>query len=327
MGHNVIMENVWIIGQVTLTQMRAVDWNVLECKTCGNTQYHKGWRSTECRSIILSETVPDTIRLWRSRRDFWTQELTVRVLDWLRITMRSDRDMSSLCNKDHHSNLEWSDIRRMTRSYEVSASSLQRSWCNRGAKSSETCVNNISVRVGRINGHTVGNMQLRCCTDGCIRSCTDRNSWHAGDCHSFSTPTDARHDSSYRHNDWKSFQAHKDMNVSSRERARKKQIDLRTIRYAIHVWTPGGNHEDFHSVESQVDSARLRRISKWWDLLRSHVNEGVRMELSRRLVMREKSTKRSWETTHKLWWQRWSTRRRATLRLVIWRTEIKPSSG
>ena len=36
----------------------------------------------------------------------WIQGLTMRVLDWLRTTMRSDRDMWSLWNKSLHLDLE-----------------------------------------------------------------------------------------------------------------------------------------------------------------------------------------------------------------------------
>ena len=72
------------------------------------------------------------------------------------------------------------------------------------------------------------------------------------------------------------FQAHKDMTVTTREQARKKQLDfLESMkvyeevyagdvpsRHARHVWTLGGDDEDAQSLESQQESARLRRTSQ-----------------------------------------------------------------
>ena len=58
--------------QLTLAQRRTVDCRTLGCKTCENTQYHKGWHLTECRARILRETVPDTM---------WPATATQRLLD------------------------------------------------------------------------------------------------------------------------------------------------------------------------------------------------------------------------------------------------------
>ena len=54
--------------QLAPTQMEAVDPKTPKCNTCENTQYHKGWHSTECGARILPETVPDTYGQRRSHR-------------------------------------------------------------------------------------------------------------------------------------------------------------------------------------------------------------------------------------------------------------------